>query len=150
MGYVQFAGAAKQSDTQLQAVPSALVDRGDLERTVKRLIDERRNRCAHFATSLFSDPAWDILLELALAESRYQRLTISNLCDAVDAPMTTALRWIGALADKGLLIRRDDVTDKRRKFVELSSEAFAAMVAYCSGARVALPITARETDRNGR
>ena len=142
MVYDQFAGAAKQTVTHLQAVPSALVDRGELERAVKRLIDERRNRCAHFATSLFSDPAWDILLALALAESRYERLTISNLCNSVDAPMTTALRWIGALTDKGLLIRRDDVNDKRRKFVELSSEALAAMVAYCSGASVALRVAA--------
>lgn len=142
MGYDHVADAAKQAPTRLHAVPSGPVDRGDLERAVKRLIDERRDRGAHFAASLFSDPAWDILLVLTLAQSRYRRLTISNLCDAVDAPMTTALRWIGALTDKGLLVRRNDATDKRRKFVELSSEAFAAMAAYCSGVRGAMPIAA--------
>ena len=117
---------------QAPAVPQALLTRGDLENIVAKLITERRKRRAHFPARLFSDPAWDILLALALAESRHQRLTITKLCESVDVPMTTVLRWISALTDDGLLFRRDDANDKRRKFIELSSDTYATMAAYCS------------------
>lgn len=117
---------------QALAVPQAAIARQDLESKVAKLITERRRRHAYFAAGLFSDPAWDILLALALSESRHHRLTTTKLCKRLDVPMTTALRWISALTCEGLLVRRDDPNDKRRKFIELSSDAHAAMVAYCS------------------
>lgn len=120
------------------AGPQASLAHGDLESIVAKLITERRQRHAHFSASLFSDPAWDILLVLTLAESCHQRLTVTKLCERVDVPMTTALRWISALTVEGLLVRRDDVNDKRRKFIELSSDAYAAMAAYCSTTDTAL------------
>lgn len=138
----KFASTERQAVTRLQAVPGWSLDRAQLEQIIGRLIDERRYRFAHFPASLFSDPAWDILLALALAECRDQRLTISNLCDSVDAPMTTALRWINALGDKGLIVRHDAVNDRRRKFIELSPEALAAVSAYCSRVYAATPVAA--------
>lgn len=119
---------------QMQAVYERRLDRYELEETVSKIISARRNRSLHFPAGIFSDPAWDILLQLTLAESRCVRLTTSSLCDAIDAPTTTALRWIGLLADEGLVVRHDDVNDKRRTYIELSSDAFASMNDYCSTA----------------
>jgi DNA-binding MarR family transcriptional regulator len=113
-----------------------------MEQRLLQLISERRRRSAHFAPDLFSDPAWDILLVLALAATRQQRVTVTSVCQSIEAPMTTALRWIGALAERGHLFRRDDITDKRRKFVELSPHALAAMTAYCTADVARLPLAA--------
>ena len=103
-----------------------------VERVIKKLISERRKRYSYFPAELFADPAWDILLVVALAEARQQRLTISRICERVDAPTTTTLRWLSKLTDEGLLARREDVLDRRRKYMELSPAASSLMTAYCS------------------
>ena len=110
-----------------QQVPSTTV-----ELVVEDIIARRRDRLAFFPERLFADPAWEILLALTLAESRQCRLTVSNLCDCVAAPATTALRWISLMTDQGFLVRRDDPTDRRRKFIELSADSRAKMNGYCS------------------
>lgn len=103
-----------------------------VERVIKKLISERRKRYAYFSADLFADPAWDILLVVALAEARQQRLTVTRICERVDGPTTTTLRWLNKLTDEGLLVRRDDLLDRRRKYIELSPAASSLMIAYCS------------------
>ena len=103
-----------------------------IEHGVKDLIRRRRQRAEFFPAGLFADPAWDILLALALADCQQRRMTVTNLCNSVDAPMTTALRWIQLMTDDGHLIRRNDVHDRRRKFIELSPLALDKMIQYCS------------------
>lgn len=110
---------------------TALLDRAGVEHIVKKLISERRERSSYLPSRLFADPAWDILLAVTLAEARHHRLSVSSLCGRVDVPATTALRWIKTLVDEGLLVRRDDVNDKRRAYVELSSAGYGTMVAHC-------------------
>ena len=120
-------------------VQSNTPDRAVVELTVKNLIAERRRRDSFFPGGIFGDPAWEILLALALAEARHQRLSVSKLCRRVDVPPTTTLRWISKLNDEGLLVRRDDVNDKRRKYIELTPDAFVMMGAFCSTAEAAMP-----------
>jgi DNA-binding MarR family transcriptional regulator len=71
-------------------------------------------------TDLFSDPAWDILLDLFAAYETGQRVSISSACIASNVPPTTALRWLAILENRGLIVRASDDTDKRRAFVRLS------------------------------
>jgi DNA-binding MarR family transcriptional regulator len=118
------------------------IDGIQVGRLAKRLIKHRRERYALFDRTLFADPAWEILLALTVAECAQERLTVSKLCQRVDVPMTTTLRWIGIMTDAGLLVRRDDTTDKRRKFIELSSEALSNMIEYCSGSALNVPLAA--------
>lgn len=103
-----------------------------VERVTKKLISERRKRYSYFSADLFADPAWDILLVVTLAEARQQRLTVSRICERVDAPTTTTLRWLNKLTDEGLLVRREDVLDRRRKYIELSPVASSLMTDYCA------------------
>lgn len=103
----------------------------EMRQLVKGLIDERRARGHYFRSELFADPAWDILLVVFLAETQQQRITVSTVCDQAAVPATTAQRWITSLTDEGLLKRQDDPTDRRRKFIELSPGASAAMRSYC-------------------
>ena len=98
--------------------------------TVSAAIRARRLRAGFFDEQLFAEPAWDMLLHLFEAELAQRRVPVSSLCIAAGVPATTALRWVGALADKGLFIRRADRHDRRRMFVELAPRASLAMRRY--------------------
>ena len=98
--------------------------------TVRHAIKARRLRSQFFDQALFSDPAWDMLLELYSAELSQLRVTVSSLCTASAVPSTTALRWISSMTDVGLFQRRPDPFDGRRFFVELSDDASESMRGY--------------------
>lgn len=97
---------------------------------VRAVIQARRLRASYFAADLFADPAWDMMLELMKAELSQHRVTVSNLCAAAAVPATTGLRWLNALVDKGLFVRRDDPHDGRRAYVELAPETSQALRHY--------------------
>lgn len=97
---------------------------------VKHMLKARRLRDCYFDAELFADRAWDILLELLHAEICQKRVTVSSLCIAASIPSTTALRWIAAMTDQGLLRRKPDPLDRRRMFVELTAKASDAMRRY--------------------
>ena len=103
---------------------------GHHAKDLARIIRARRSRQQYFPAHLFSDPSWDILLALALAGVEQQRISVSELCKASEAPHTTALRHIQALVDEGLIDRLDDPLDRRRKFLALSPAAAGQMSLY--------------------
>lgn len=102
----------------------------DLASRIQAVIKARVERFNYFPQALFADPAWDILLELALAEQQQRRVTITQLCNEAHVPATTAARWIRHLTEEGWLIRRDCTLDARVKYIELSREASAKMRCY--------------------
>ena len=124
-------GSAMRIADQLTGAPPVPTS-NDLitERYVRNLLKLRRHRDRFFRSELFADPAWDILLELYAAALGQFRISVSNLCIGAAVPATTALRWIRQLEDEGLITRRDDPTDGRRKFIMLSDKALEAMNAY--------------------
>lgn len=103
---------------------------GQQAKDLARIIRARRGRHHYFPSRLFSDPAWDILLALALANLEQQRLSVSELCKAAEAPHSTALRYIQTLMDEGLIVRLDDPLDRRRRFLSLSEGAASQMSLY--------------------
>ncbi|MFN5630531.1 MAG: winged helix DNA-binding protein [Sphingomonadales bacterium] len=100
------------------------------------LIRQRRKRASLFGADLFSDPAWDMLLDLAAARLENERVSVSSLCLASGAPQTTALRWIAMLQDAGLVARRADPLDGRRAYIELTEKAITAMGRHFEEAEV--------------
>lgn len=98
--------------------------------TVRGAIRARRLRDQYFADGLFADPAWDMLLDLFAARLEGLTVSVSSLCIAAAVPPTTALRWITAMTDAGLLMRREDPSDRRRAFVTLTARAVAGMEGY--------------------
>jgi hypothetical protein len=82
------------------------------------------------ARSDATDPAWDILLDLKAAAQEGQHVSVSSLCIAAAVPPTTALRWITAMTESGMLVRRQDPADARRVFIELSDETSAKLDDY--------------------
>ena len=99
---------------------------------VRRIIAARAARRDFFASDLFADPAWDILLELYALNCEQQRTSVSKLCLAAGVPATTALRWIDTLHGDGLIVRTPDPMDSRRVWVAISSVGLDAMMSYLS------------------
>ncbi len=97
---------------------------------IRKMIRMRRLRDKHFPSDLFSDPAWDMLLDLMVARIDRRPVSVSSLCIASAVPATTALRWIKTMTEAGLFERRSDPSDGRRVFIALSDETARAMHAY--------------------
>jgi len=89
-------------------------------RLIRQIVRQRRLRAEFFDGTLFADPAWDILLDLAAARAEHKRVSVTSLCIAAGVPVTTALRWIQQMTEMGLLTRLSDDRDRRRTFVSLS------------------------------
>ena len=98
--------------------------------TVSWLIAARRCRTRYLSQELFADPAWDMLLVLLHAELAKKPVSVSSVCIASGVPQTTGLRWLKILEQRGLVLRKFDARDRRRIFVELSSDTSEALRRY--------------------
>jgi hypothetical protein len=88
----------------------------------------RRKRASLFGNAdLFGEPAWDILLDLFIAQGEGKQVSVSSACIGSASPPTTGLRWLGILADEGLILRENDPADHRRVLVRLTPAGTAAM-----------------------
>lgn len=102
------------------------------EQGLRKIISTRAERGKFLPDHLFADPAWDILLDLYLADILSKRVSVSSVCTAANVPATTALRWISTLLREGLIERASDPCDHRRYFVSLSYKGLAAMDGFFS------------------
>jgi DNA-binding MarR family transcriptional regulator len=105
-------------------------------RRIRGIIRQRQLRARFFDGELFSDPVWDILLDLAAARIEHKRVSITSACIASGVPPTTALRWIKVMVDCGLIRREDDIIDRRRSYLELTDSATLAMAKYFNAAEL--------------
>ena len=98
---------------------------------VARLIyQSRRRRAEHFGAALFSEPAWDMLLALYLYGQRYGHLSVTRLAEAVQVPLTTAIRWLDYLESARLVTRHNAPTDRRKVMIALSATGRTALDDY--------------------
>lgn len=93
----------------------------------------RRRRDRLFDTDLFAEPAWDMLLDLFVQRHHARPVSVHSLCIAAAVPQTTALRWIGKLAARGLIDRNRCVDDHRVIHVRLNGTGLALMETYLRG-----------------
>lgn len=89
------------------------------------LLEFRRARAAMFGQDLFSDPAWDILLQLYAARLEGRRLGLGDFEGVCAA--TTLARWVAILERRGLVACSLDCSDPRNFSLEISSDAAARM-----------------------
>jgi DNA-binding MarR family transcriptional regulator len=92
----------------------------------------RRLRARHLPGLSLGEPAWDILLDLAVAHYWRRETSVTSLCIAADVPSTTALRWINSMTKEGLIVRRPCQRDGRRSFLGISPETYQAMLALAA------------------
>lgn len=93
----------------------------------KRMLMLRRLRDTVLGGEFFSDPAWDMLLDLYVQTRADAPVAVSSLCVAAGVPPTTGLRWIHKMVAAGVLVRSNDPADARRVFVSFGPEAEESM-----------------------
>lgn len=97
---------------------------------LKDMRSMRKMRSQHFPTELFSDPCWEMLLDLYDAQLAGAEVTVTSLGVASGVPLTTALRRMDQLSEHGLIERSGDAGDKRRTIVRLSQEGLEAVESF--------------------
>ncbi len=121
--FQQLAGAPKSSPSRTSGAVPAL-GRLDLARL---LLWGRGLLESEVARDLFADPALNILLTLYVSRADGQDVSTSTACTASGVPTTTALRWINALARRGMIHKRSLPSDRRFTYLELSGGTSAAL-----------------------
>lgn len=87
----------------------------------------RRLRSQYFPAELFSDPCWEMLLDLYDAALAGAEVTVTSLGAASGVPQTTALRRMETLQAHHLIVRNEDKADKRRTIIKLSDAGMQAV-----------------------
>lgn len=109
------------------------------ERRMVRVADgilrQRRRRNEYFKAAMFSEPGWDMLLELYVRDSSGASATAAQLLMAAATPTSTAARWLEYLEAEGLVIRRAHPLDPGTEFIELTDKAWQAMEDYLTAVR---------------
>jgi CheY-like chemotaxis protein len=87
----------------------------------------RKIRAKYFPSELFSDPCWEMLLDLYDGRLAAQQITVTSLGAASGVPLTTAWRRMDALERHGLIERKQDPADKRRILICLTTSGLEAV-----------------------
>jgi DNA-binding MarR family transcriptional regulator len=119
---------------QGSAVPAETIEvaEGDCVAFLESQFRIRRLRARHLPALSLGEPAWDILLDLAVAQYWRRETSVTSLCIAADVPSTTALRWINSMTREGLIVRRPCQRDGRRSFLAIAPETYQAMLAMAA------------------
>jgi DNA-binding IclR family transcriptional regulator len=75
---------------------------------IRSILILRRAREHLFGPDLFAEPAWDVLLELYAATLGGRQMSLRDIALAIKAPASTTARWVGALAERGLIASHAD------------------------------------------
>ncbi|WP_024280362.1 response regulator [Xanthobacter sp. 126] len=73
------------------------------------------------------DAAWEMLLDLAMAQAAGRQVSVSALCAGAGTSATTALRRLEALEQEGLVERHPDPEDRRRVWLQLTHKGGASV-----------------------
>ena len=79
---------------------------------------------------LIGEPVWDIMLDLFIAAHENRMVSVTKASFRSGVPHSTAMRTLGLLERRGLVVREPDARDKRRTFVRISTAAFAEFLRY--------------------
>jgi DNA-binding MarR family transcriptional regulator len=88
----------------------------------------RRARSRQFGSAMFGETAWDMLLTLYVSD--VEAMTLSHLAQLVEAPPSSALRWIEYLEAQRLARRDAHPSDRRSALVKLTDKGRASLELY--------------------
>lgn len=93
----------------------------------QRIYDARRKRDATLPKRIFSEPSWDILLDLFIAASSGHPVKLSSVCVACALPAVSAMRWLNVLHHEGLIECLEDEDAGQISHVKLSDSGLQLM-----------------------
>ena len=96
------------------------------------LYKERRARDVFLKSGreLWSDPAWDMLLDLFIANEEGRMVNVTSACIGGCIPTSTGLRRVTQLLNAGLIHRTTDPSDGRKGMLGLTARATSDMKRY--------------------
>lgn len=120
------ASISRSSFEQLQALLPSTPCIHITEDHLQSWISARRGREQLFGRHLFSDPAWDVIIELYAAMLGKRKMTAADLARAIGSPESVLARWIAALVEAGIVSTIED-PEPTKSTVELTQEGAAKM-----------------------
>lgn len=102
-------------------------DDQDLTRAAKRTIKIREARRKYLPEGYFEEPAYNILLDLYVAQAERRTVYVNDACIASNTPTSTALRWISILVRDGFAERFRDDKDARRTILQITPAGVQAI-----------------------
>jgi hypothetical protein len=109
---------------------AAAMHTSDLTEFARQILAGRRQRERFFDPLLFSNPAWDVLLNLYVAEADGRLLSVLDCCIVPGVPQGVVLRWLGYLKQEEMVSEVPDPIDPRRSVIRLSESTRLAISAY--------------------
>ena len=113
-----------------EAAQAAAAKGGDLTDFARRILTSRGNDNRPLHTMLFTNPAWDILLNLYIAETEGRGMTVLDCCLASVVRQSVALRWLTYLKQEGMVLEVTDITQPRQTQIQLSESTKSAIASY--------------------
>lgn len=97
--------------------------------TKSQMLDNIRKKRDAFNSplGLFRDPSWEILLQVFSSHLGGSEVSISNLCDDLQFPVSTARRWIQILENNGFVRIVGDRSEDSQCFVVLTDQAISML-----------------------
>lgn len=125
--------SAEESDTPRPSVAGLSNDATVRRNALTMLRKIRKVRSRYFPEELFSDPCWEMLLDLYDARLSGEEVTVTGLGVTSGVPLSTAMRRMQELQKHGLIERIDDLNDKRRQLVTLTPGGLRAIDDFFDG-----------------
>lgn len=103
---------------------------GDLTEFARQLLAGHKQRDLYFDPMLFSNPAWDILLNLYVADAEGKPVGVLDACAVSPVPQGVALRWLGYLKQEEMVIETQDPAHPRQTVLRLSDQTRLTISSY--------------------
>ncbi|MFC3579512.1 hypothetical protein [Sphingomonas hylomeconis] len=102
-----------------------MIQQDDFALLAMALLRIRRARARNLPADLFSEPAWDLLLELFVADAQGSRITGGEVSSRNGIHDSVMSKWLRHMTKIGLLI--GDGTGNLNDLLTLSAKGLAAM-----------------------
>lgn len=87
----------------------------------------RRSKKSILSSPIFVEPAWDMMLDLFVAQNMERDIGLTSVAMASGVPLTTALRYLKVMEAQKLVKRYPDEKDRRVWNVRLTDKAVGQM-----------------------
>ncbi len=105
-----------------------------LRGVAERILLKRRLRGQYFEEEMFGEPAFDVMLDLFVRHLAGRSTYTTSAAIASGAPLTTALRQIAMLVERGMVTRVPDPDDRRRVLLRITGDGEQRMRDYLMAA----------------
>jgi len=102
----------------------------DLAGFARRILAGRRERDRYFDPMVFSNPAWDMLLDMYVASAEGRAQSVLDCCAAAPVAQRVALRWLAYLKHEDMVIETRDSAQPRQTHIQLSDLMRRTISAY--------------------